>query len=111
MAGGRGVKHSSWLFWADDSDKSFSKPYPREPETGETMLNEPGLPLSDYPTSATSQHSTENAPANRRVDNRKPSSTLTGRQIVYMAGLHGVGAFVISGGINFIVAYGMLPRY
>lgn len=108
MAGAKGVKNSFALFWANASYKSFAKPYVRESDAGETSLDEPGLPLSNYPTSAASQHSNENAPPAYLPDKRVPSSKLTGHQLLYIAGSHGVGAFVLSGGINFAIAYGML---
>ncbi|KAK7991418.1 hypothetical protein PG988_000212 [Apiospora saccharicola] len=38
---------------------------------------------------------------------REPSAKLTGHQIFYLFGLDGVGAFILSGGINFAIAYAM----
>ena len=43
------------------------------------------------------------------VDVRAPSQRLTGYQKFYIFGLDGIGAFVLSGGINFAIAYGMTP--
>lgn len=44
---------------------------------------------------------------------QSPSSKLTAHQAFYLFGLDGVGAFVISGGINFAIAYGKSrgPRF
>lgn len=50
------------------------------------------------------------APRSLRIpDKRTPSGNFTTHQLLYIFGSHGVGAFVISGGINFAVAYGKLP--
>ncbi|KAK1580368.1 uncharacterized protein LY79DRAFT_592185 [Colletotrichum navitas] len=38
---------------------------------------------------------------------KQPADRLSGRQIFYIFGLDGIGAAVISGGINFAIAYGM----
>lgn len=38
--------------------------------------------------------------------NVEASSRFTGHQLFYVFGVHGVGALVISGGINFAIAYG-----
>ncbi len=40
---------------------------------------------------------------------RSPTDRLTGFQIFYIFGLDGIGAMVLSGGINFAVAYGRGP--
>lgn len=42
----------------------------------------------------------------RIPDKRTPSGKFTTHQLLYVFGSHGVGAFVISGGINFAIAYG-----
>lgn len=47
------------------------------------------------------------APRSLRIpDKRTPSGKFTTHQLLYVFGSHGVGAFVISGGINFAIAYG-----
>ncbi|ORY86816.1 hypothetical protein BCR37DRAFT_124130 [Protomyces lactucae-debilis] len=38
---------------------------------------------------------------------RAPSNKLTGHQAFYLFVMHGLGALIISGGINFAIAYGM----
>lgn len=40
---------------------------------------------------------------------RTPTGRFTVHQLLYVFGSHGIGAFVISGGINFAIAYGKLP--
>lgn len=37
---------------------------------------------------------------------KEPSDRLTAHQIFYIFGPHGIGAAVLSGGINFAIAYG-----
>ncbi|KAK8044119.1 hypothetical protein PG993_004143 [Apiospora rasikravindrae] len=45
--------------------------------------------------------------ASVRTGFQEPSTKLTGYQIFYLFGLDGVGAFILSGGINFAIAYAM----
>lgn len=74
------------------SDDSSHHP-PTDPDL------EQGLPRTRVPT----------APGSLRIpDKRTPSPKFTTHQLLYVFGSHGVGAFVISGGINFAVAYGKL---
>lgn len=47
------------------------------------------------------------SPRSLRIpDKRTPSAKFTTHQLLYVFGSHGVGAFIISGGINLAVAYG-----
>ncbi|KAK8124215.1 hypothetical protein PG999_004133 [Apiospora kogelbergensis] len=46
-------------------------------------------------------------PTQVRTGFQEPSTKLTGYQIFYLFGLDGVGAFILSGGINFAIAYAM----
>lgn len=38
-----------------------------------------------------------------------PTTSLSRHQIFYLLGLNGIGGGIISGGINFAIAYGLLP--
>lgn len=40
--------------------------------------------------------------------NAEASSSFTGHQLFYIFGVHGIGALIISGGINLAIAYGEL---
>lgn len=111
MAGGRGARSIFETFWANASYKSFAKPNFRnahEVEAGdETEPDDPeaeaaSVPLSNY----TSPSSRQRTPSVLQEDRRAPSTRLTVRQILYIAGSHGIGAMIISGGINFALAYG-----
>ncbi|KAK1990661.1 hypothetical protein LX36DRAFT_647539 [Colletotrichum falcatum] len=44
------------------------------------------------------------------LQERQPAGGLGGRQVFYVFGLDGIGAAVISGGINFAIAYAMYSR-
>ncbi len=48
-----------------------------------------------------SQHSTASVV-------RKPTDKFSLHQVLYLTLMHGIGAMVISGGINFLIAYGTL---
>lgn len=99
MAIGRGTRSAFSTFWTNASYKSFAKPYFRESDAEEGA----GMPLSTYPVHTRD----ESQPASlSESDKRVPSSKLTTRQLLYIAGSHGIGAMVISGGINFAIAYG-----
>lgn len=75
---------------SDDSNHEDHHP-PANPDL------ERGLPRTHSPA----------APRSLRIpDMRTPSPKFTAHQLLYIFGSHGVGAFVISGGINFAVAYG-----
>ena len=39
----------------------------------------------------------------------EPTNRMTAHQVFYVFGLNGLGAMALSGGINFAIAYGMLP--
>lgn len=114
MAGGRGARSIFETFWANASYKSFAKPHFREAEAEsgaevEVEAAETGLPLSNY----TSPSSHDRTPSVLQ-DKRAPSLRLTLHQFLYIAGSHGLGAMVISGGINFALAYGrslLGPRF
>lgn len=45
-------------------------------------------------------------PKKKRTEVWEPNGSLSRRQIFYVFGLHGVGAMVISGAINFVIGYG-----
>lgn len=94
-------------FWANASYKSFAtRPHLRESGLETDVENEAAnndLPLSSY----TSPSSDEDAPSVVQ-DKRAPSATLTLHQSLYIIGSHGIGAMIISGGINFALAYGEL---
>lgn len=64
-----------------------------------------GIPAdSDSDASPNSHATVRAAPASSKV--RVPSEKLTGHQAFYLFVMHGFGALVISGGINFAIAYG-----
>ncbi|KXH39046.1 hypothetical protein CNYM01_05525 [Colletotrichum nymphaeae SA-01] len=42
---------------------------------------------------------------------KQPTESLSGHQIFYIFGLDGIGAAVLSGGINFAIAYGKAPQH
>ena len=64
-----------------------------------------GIPAdSDSDASRNPQATAQAAPASSKV--RIPSENLTGHQAFYLFVMHGLGALVISGGINFAIAYG-----
>lgn len=98
MSGSWGNKSVFATFWNNASYKSFGKNHFQESDAEET--NE--LPLSNYPT----RPSSDQPSSILRPDKRVPSSKLTFHQFLYLAGSHGIGAMIISGGINFAVAYG-----
>lgn len=104
MAGPKGARNIFETFWANASYKSFAKPNFREADAGadvEVEAAQSGTSLSNY-TSPSSQDRTPSV----LQDKRTPSSKLTLHQFLYIAGSHGLGAMVISGGINFALAYG-----
>lgn len=87
----RGAKNVLQTWWTNVSKPNFR----------ETSEDAPGLPLSNYTTSER-----QTPPTGRLPDKRVPSSHLTLHQFLYIAGSHGIGALIISGGINFALAYG-----
>lgn len=87
----RGAKNVLQTWWSNVSKPNFR----------ETSEDAPGLPLSNYTTSER-----QTPPTGHLPDKRVPSSHLTLHQFLYIAGSHGIGALVISGGINFALAYG-----
>lgn len=87
----KGAKNVLQTWWTNVSKPNFR----------ETAEDAPGLPLSNYTTNEERQ-----TPTGRLPDKRVPSSRLTLHQFLYIAGSHGIGALVISGGINFALAYG-----
>lgn len=98
MSGSWANKSVFATFWNNASYKSFGKNHFQESDVEET--NE--LPLSNYPT----RPSSDQPSSILRPDKRVPSSKLTVHQFLYLAGSHGIGAMILSGGINFAVAYG-----
>ncbi|KAG8169925.1 hypothetical protein KVR01_000670 [Diaporthe batatas] len=88
----RGAKNVLQTWWSNVSKPNFR----------ETSEDAPGLPLSNYTTSER-----QTPPGVRLPDKRVPSSHLTLHQFLYIAGSHGIGALIISGGINFALAYAM----
>lgn len=89
--GPKGAKNVLQTWWTNVSKPNFR----------ETSEDAPGLPLSNYTTTE------RQTPPNVRLpDKRVPSSHLTLHQFLYIAGSHGIGALIISGGINFALAYG-----
>lgn len=88
----RGAKNVLQTWWTNVSKPNFR----------ETSEDVPGLPLSNY---TTTERQTPPLGVNL-PDKRAPSSYLTLHQFLYIAGSHGIGALVISGGINFALAYG-----
>ncbi|KAJ4423198.1 hypothetical protein N0V82_002192 [Gnomoniopsis sp. IMI 355080] len=99
MAGSWGNKNVFATFWHNASYKSFGKNHFQESDAEEPT----GLPLNNYPTRASS----EEPPSVLRPDKRVPSTKLTLHQFLYIFGSHGIGAMIISGGINFAIAYAM----
>lgn len=89
----RGAKNVLQTWWTNVSKPNFRET--SEAEDG------PGLPLSNYTTAER-----QTPPRGRQPDKRVPSSHLTLHQFLYIAGSHGIGALVISGGVNFALAYG-----
>lgn len=87
----RGAKNVLQTWWTNVSKPNFR----------ETAEDAPGLPLSNYTTAER-----QTPPTGSRRDKRVPSSHLTLHQFLYIAGSHGIGALIISGGINFALAYG-----
>lgn len=93
------------------------------PEDQETGAAEPSVPAQN-PTQNTTRDSTQ-SPASD-IDEKEqqrptaedtrdearsktvPSSRFTGHQLFYIFGLDGIGALIISGGINLAIAYGKL---
>ncbi|KAK8070190.1 hypothetical protein PG994_006806 [Apiospora phragmitis] len=59
------------------------------------------------PEAASQAQDVVSDPSDARVGFQEPSTKLTGYQIFYIFGLDGVGAFILSGGINFAIAYAM----
>ncbi|KAK2045446.1 hypothetical protein LZ31DRAFT_553350, partial [Colletotrichum somersetense] len=51
------------------------------------------------------EHGEPEPPAD--LHKKQPADGLSGRQIFYIFGLDGIGAAILSGGINFAIAYGM----
>lgn len=99
MAKSRGARSAFTTFWTNASYKSFGKPHFRESDVEEGAA----MPLSSHPVHT--NHDSQ-PPSLLEYDRRVPSSKLTIRQLLYIVGSHGIGAMVISGGINFAVAYG-----
>lgn len=98
MSGSWATKNVFATFWNNASYKSFGKNHFQESDAEETTE----LPLSNYPTHT----SNDQPPSVLRPDKRVPSTKLTLHQFLYIVGSHGIGAMIISGGINFAVAYG-----
>lgn len=105
MSGSWGNKNVFATFWNNASYKSFGKNHFQESDADEA--NE--LPLSNYPT----RPSSDQPSSVLRPDKRVPSSKLTVHQFLYLFGSHGIGAMILSGGVNFAIAYGefSLPAY
>lgn len=98
MARDKQAKSVFATFWANASYKSFGKPSFFDRGSEDT-----GLPLSQYDTQ-TSDHHPSSVLA---TDKREPSARWTAHQLFYIFGSHGIGAMIISGGVNFAIAYGM----
>ncbi|KAL7949274.1 hypothetical protein V8C42DRAFT_208763 [Trichoderma barbatum] len=81
---------------------------PEDPETGAANPSVPAL----EPTSDLDAKEQKAAEGNEDEFGTKvePSSHFTGHQLFYIFGLDGIGALVLSGGINFAIAYAMYTR-
>ncbi|KAJ4863398.1 hypothetical protein T069G_04352 [Trichoderma breve] len=95
------------------------------PEDQETGAAEPSVPAQN-PTQNPTRDSTQDPASD--IDEKEqqrpaaedtkdearsktvPSSRFTGHQLFYIFGLDGIGALIISGGINFAIAYAMYTR-
>lgn len=103
----KGARSALSTFWTNASYKSFGKPHFREsdgPSRDSEADEDSVLPLSSHPT----RMSYYKPASVLQPDKRAPSSKLTLHQFLYIAGSHGIGAMLISGGINFAIAYGEL---
>ncbi|KAL7933091.1 hypothetical protein V8C35DRAFT_304894 [Trichoderma chlorosporum] len=84
-----------------------------DPETGAA---EPSLPVekpaldeaSDSGAKEEKQQTTEGTDDGTKK--AEPSSRFTGHQLFYIFGLDGIGALILSGGINFAIAYAMYTK-
>lgn len=114
MAGNREARMGSLTtFWTNASYKSFGRPHLLEGDADDAGL-ESGFPRSSLHTRASSIHtrassigeSGHSSLFKSKSDKRTPSAKYTLRQLLYIFGSHGIGAMVISGVINFVIAYG-----
>lgn len=91
------------------------------PEDKETGAAEPSVPAQNPTRDSTQDPASDidekeqNRPAAEDTKDEArsktvPSSRFTYHQLFYIFGLHGVGALIISGGINLAIAYAMYTR-
>lgn len=77
---------------------------------GVAPAQEPSLDTATTNTTSTLNESEQNLPVQgeTRAESKilEPTTRFSGRQIFYIFGLDGIGAFALSGGVNFAIAYG-----
>ncbi|KAL7802190.1 hypothetical protein V8C44DRAFT_345695 [Trichoderma aethiopicum] len=84
---------------------------PEDPETG--AFDTSTLPaekpaLGPIPDASAKEQKLQIAEAVKEIStNAEASSRFTGHQLFYIFGVHGIGALIISGGINLAIAYAM----
>ncbi|UKZ74880.1 hypothetical protein TrVFT333_002550 [Trichoderma virens FT-333] len=87
---------------------------PEDPETGATEPSVPAQRPTLDPTSGSDakeqQHQAAKDTKGEVRTKAEPSSHFTGHQLFYIFGLDGIGALILSGGINFAIAYAMYTR-
>ncbi|PON24187.1 hypothetical protein TGAM01_v206875 [Trichoderma gamsii] len=78
---------------------------------GVAPAQEPSLDTATTNTTSTLNESEQNLPVQgeTRAESKilEPTTRFSGRQIFYIFGLDGIGAFALSGGVNFAIAYAM----
>lgn len=108
-AGGHGrvsMHHSRY-----DSDSTPSLSHHNSQSDDSSREDQHHQPMHSVDLERGAQPLSPAAPRSLRIpDKRTPSGKFTAHQLLYVFGSHGVGAVVISGGINFAVAYGKPSR-
>lgn len=82
---------------------------PENPETGATVPSDLARESSSEATirpEANEQSQAAEEEGTEEARTREPSSHFTAHQLFYIFGLDGIGALILSGGVNFAIAYG-----
>ncbi|KAL7805734.1 hypothetical protein V8C26DRAFT_433436 [Trichoderma gracile] len=86
---------------------------PEDPRTGafdpSTVVSAEKPPLGPIPDASAKEQILQIAEDIEEIisTNAQASSRFTGHQLFYIFGIHGIGALIVSGGINFAIAYAM----